>query len=814
MQLIIEGAAEKEDSAEVFELFDCPECRVVTEMCEETKRALAEHYEESVLRRIQDQAKQVLSDQTKLAPGAQRQSPKTETDGAKLRQKRNRLPLTFKNSSELQLKSGRSEKSRGSQKSEGKSPSLDDFDYKSKDRIFGGDYSEQVSLENLTKKSVSMSDLSEFPFSRKASADREAPAKPAPEAPPSKQRSGLGSSFMFGEGLAGPWELQHAITCARHKGEEVMYWEAERKELLCGQCLLEKSPSRMRTKANLKNIHKSLPHLRQTIEDTVNDVNLQWQFLRNKRRELQICQGSLHTQRKSLENKFRIEIKEFFATCVDIRDAEVASLKAHFKGLSCQMDAGLAQVQEKVGFLGKVTQTFEALVGSRASPEKVIDFYCENVTDIDSQLGSVRALTERVEALGGKGLFQHSNEKTQIWFLKYLLGFYEKLSEFVFTRKTFFKEKLGSFEKRFRTGEMEIADLPSYLGNPSCADARADFDSNLQTRENQRVRVSTLDTRANARRGSDAVNFHSQMNNEIPSDLSGSEPGAFPDFSSPTDDAKCGPSLQGQLSALKEDVSRLPLDSRVFRGDSTRTHTHTESGSSYRKAPLLFPSRRSSKKTSLFAHKPQNFSHPVLEGPFVPLDGADSFAKFSGKKPRKKNFTRPPGNSAHLLTRNFGRKSRAVEAEEPKLSRSRPRRALAAPESKVNSSNRADNHRREDQPRKTQGESPARAPETPVAARAAGPYLSRTELAGVSAAPAHASVEPAPLHEPVAGEELENGALAPGTEDPRTGARGGLHEVFEVVEEPAGRLGNLGKPEQVLEPIQVKAGLGEGAAAA
>lgn len=625
-----------------------------------------------------------------------------------MRQKRDRLPLTFKNPSELKISSGRldnSEESRKSEESRVVEKSPEEFNYKSNERIFGGDYSEKVSIENITKKSISISDLSEFPFSRKNSSEKCAKAKKkasdgergrevigrAREANQSTElNSNLGSSFLFGESLTnGPWELQTAIMCSRHKGEEVMYWESEHKELLCGQCLLDQSPGRMRSKGNLKNIHKSLPHLRQTIEDTVNDVNLQWQFLKNKRRELQICQGSLHTQRKSLENKFRIEIKEFLTHCVDIKDGEVSSLKRHFKGIGRQIEDGLGQIKEKVSFLGKVTETFEKLVSAQESTEKVINFYCENIKDIDGQLASVRNLNEKVETLGGKGLFQYSNEKTQIWFLKYLLGFYEKLSEFVFNRKTFFKEKLNSYEKNLAKESMEITDLPSYLGNGSSCDQRLILNSNHKTKVNPHGRGQIFNKRADSGRlanfsdlGSEGVNFHSQLNNELPSSQSNSVKRGYGNFNTPTANHKRA--IPENLSEMKEDVSKHPMDSHLFRNDSGRGFNGASPG--YKKPQSTFQSRRSNKKASLFGHKRQNFSNPIIDVNFAGYESTDPFQKLSSKKGRKKNFTTTPKHILGAVIKNFSQKPHLSEIEEIKFSKSRPRESEGKNDSKINTS--------------------------------------------------------------------------------------------------------------------------------
>jgi hypothetical protein len=579
------------------------------------------------------------------------------------------------------LKSSVSKKSNNSSDSLQNNQNIEEFDYKSNDRIFGGDYSEKLSFDN--KKSISISELSGIPSSNKSPSIKNSKKKKKKDFEShmkdliskarinqsigSQTQSKFGSIILFGESINnGIWELQNPIHCSKHKDEEVMYWDSEFKELLCGQCLLNNSPNRMINKANLKNIHKSLPHIKQTIEDTVNDVNLQWQFLKNKRKELQICQGSLKTQRKSLENKFRIEIKEFFSHCVDIKDEKVSNLKNHFKNISSQFDEGLKEMKEKESFLESVTNTFEKLVENKTSTEKTIDFYCENIHEIDEELSNVRTLNDKVESLGGKGLFHYSNENGQIWFLKYLLGFYEKLSEFVFNRKTFFKEKLNSFEKNLSQGLMEFTELPSLLGKQSSSDQNLVINSNLKTRVHKHGRIQ-YSKRSNPSQVINLtpqnINFHSQMNNELPSSNQPSEKKIYKNYLTPTNGSKIKklPEIDN-LSELKEEISKHPLDSQLYHNESGQVYNH--SNLHFKRSNVNFQSRRSNKKSNIFSHKKQNFSNPVIDSNFNGYEHSDPYYKFSNRKNRKKNFTTTPKNGiGNNLSKKFNRKSQAMEFE-------------------------------------------------------------------------------------------------------------------------------------------------------
>ena len=475
------------------------------------------------------------------------------------------------------------------------------------------------------------------------------------------------SSLLFGDSLTnGVWELQNPIICSKHKNEEVMYWESEVKELLCGQCLLNSNQEKIINKANLKNIHKSLPHIKQTIEDTVNDINLQWQFLKNKRRELQIYQGSLKTQRKSLENKFRIEIKEFFSHCVDIKDDKVSNLKNHFKNINSQFDEGLQEMKQKEAFLEKVTNTFDKLVDSKATTEKTIDFYCENIGQIDTELSNVRNLNEKVEAFGGKGLFHYSSENGQIWFIKYLLGFYEKLSEFVFNRKTFFKEKLNSFERSLSQDQLQYTEIPSFLGKQSNSDQHIIINSNHKTKIHPPGRFhysKQSNKNHNVNLTPQNINFHSQMNNQMPLSHLNSDKKIYKNFNTPTEGSKINRLPQiDNLSDLKEELSKHPLDSHVYHNESGRMYNN--SNLPYKKINVNFQSRKSNKKSSLFSHKKQNFSNPVIDSNFHGYDHIDPYYKFSNKKKRRKNFTATPKSGlTNILNKNFNRKSQAMEYE-------------------------------------------------------------------------------------------------------------------------------------------------------
>jgi hypothetical protein len=71
-KLIIEGASDKDDNVEVFETFDCPECKIVTELCEETKKALIQYYNDSVLRKIEEKQEEIKSEQKELKKSLER----------------------------------------------------------------------------------------------------------------------------------------------------------------------------------------------------------------------------------------------------------------------------------------------------------------------------------------------------------------------------------------------------------------------------------------------------------------------------------------------------------------------------------------------------------------------------------------------------------------------------------------------------------------------------------------------------------------------------------------------------------------------
>ena len=57
--MIIGNAVDQDENEEVFENFNCPECKIVTEMCEETKRALILHYDDSVIKKIKQKQNQI-----------------------------------------------------------------------------------------------------------------------------------------------------------------------------------------------------------------------------------------------------------------------------------------------------------------------------------------------------------------------------------------------------------------------------------------------------------------------------------------------------------------------------------------------------------------------------------------------------------------------------------------------------------------------------------------------------------------------------------------------------------------------------------
>jgi hypothetical protein len=586
-----------------------------------------------------------------------------------MRQKKDRIPLTFKNSSEIKIKSEKSLKSINSKKK------VLEFNYSSNERIFGGDYSDQLSHANVTKKSISISELSGLPMDSKSPPIhpskhlsqpnqklKEIIIKSKKENYNLESQSRFGTSSIFGETFSnGGWELQTAIICEKHKGEEVMYWEAEKKELLCGQCLLDDSSAQMKKKANLKNIHKSLPHIRQTIEDSVNEVSLQCQFLKNKKKELEICQGSLQTQRKSWENKFKIEIKEFFSHCVDVKDDKVNNLKSHFKNINEGIQEGLEQMKEKEDFLENVTSTFEKLVSSQASTEKTINFYCQNIKEIDLELENTRELNEKVESYGGKSLFHYSNENGQIWFLKYLLGFYEQLSEYVFSRKTFFKEKLNSFEQGMQSNNIINNQMMSVLNNQS-SNQNIVLNSNHKTRVNPPV-GSHMYRESNFHEQNEQsfnINFPSQLNNENPSTIMQSKKHMYQNYNSSGLPKPKAISNLENLSEMKEEVSKHKIEPHEFQNDSGKVYMD----SGYKKVPSHFQSRKSNRKSNLFSHKKQNFTNPVADLNNQNYEQMDRVYKASDKKRRKRNFTTTPKNCFNrIVNKNFQRKPQAQEIE-------------------------------------------------------------------------------------------------------------------------------------------------------
>ena len=58
-KLILDKARDCDENEEAFEKFDCPECRIVTEMCDETKCALVAHYEQKVIQQIKEKQSQI-----------------------------------------------------------------------------------------------------------------------------------------------------------------------------------------------------------------------------------------------------------------------------------------------------------------------------------------------------------------------------------------------------------------------------------------------------------------------------------------------------------------------------------------------------------------------------------------------------------------------------------------------------------------------------------------------------------------------------------------------------------------------------------
>ena len=71
-KLIIDGATDQDDDTEVFDTFDCPECKEVTELCKETKKALVVYYQENVLRKIEEKQEEVREEEEEIKKSQKR----------------------------------------------------------------------------------------------------------------------------------------------------------------------------------------------------------------------------------------------------------------------------------------------------------------------------------------------------------------------------------------------------------------------------------------------------------------------------------------------------------------------------------------------------------------------------------------------------------------------------------------------------------------------------------------------------------------------------------------------------------------------
>lgn len=74
--MIIEGASCQDENAEAFDTFDCPECNVVTELCEETKRALIVYYQENITNKIEKKKEELKEEQKEYSKSAEKKTRK------------------------------------------------------------------------------------------------------------------------------------------------------------------------------------------------------------------------------------------------------------------------------------------------------------------------------------------------------------------------------------------------------------------------------------------------------------------------------------------------------------------------------------------------------------------------------------------------------------------------------------------------------------------------------------------------------------------------------------------------------------------
>jgi hypothetical protein len=80
--LIIEGASSQDDNAEVFDNFDCPECNVVTQLCEETKRALISYYQENILKKIEEKQNELNNEERQVKSAERSRRDKSQVSAS------------------------------------------------------------------------------------------------------------------------------------------------------------------------------------------------------------------------------------------------------------------------------------------------------------------------------------------------------------------------------------------------------------------------------------------------------------------------------------------------------------------------------------------------------------------------------------------------------------------------------------------------------------------------------------------------------------------------------------------------------------
>ena len=582
------------------------------------------------------------------------------------RKKIGRFPLTFQDSSGL--KGGRA---RTSQKS------IKEFNFNTKDRLFPGSFSDNesamqdkpkmISESALSDNTMTVSELNKKPRGSESSLGELIGRKLDKGSPDlrsnlymkknkmvgnnysSQVPSEIGMSMAISEDQGNAWKLQRVIKCKEHRGENVMYWDGENKRLLCGNCLMRVSKNFQSNQENLRNIEKSLPYIRQTIEDSVNEVNLQQQFLKNKQGELEIRKGSLETQQKSLENKYRIEVTDFLQQCKEMRDTQMKDLKLHFKGIEGNIEEALFQVRHKEEYLDRVSKTFHGLARDEASLENTIELYCENVKDIDKELGEVRQINEKIEDLTTGGFFRQSTSEANLWYLQYLIEFYEKLGNLVFKKKT---HLVGKLKKKVNIIESKkIQRFNSLKKNynyhlPNEAQLRNDS----RQHNNQDGPPVSLKDASFLHHNSSHKNYvpGSKYNNQV---LESKER-----------------NLSDNRSSTLEEGAKNPPEFSEDRSEQLTKVTRKDIQKSQ------FYSKRNNKKNGWY-HKKQNYSNPVVLSQAQKLDNFSGEFRFknSGKKV-KKDFISIQSNPIEFhMAKNISRKYGSFEDDNRQKSSSKKR---------------------------------------------------------------------------------------------------------------------------------------------